>query len=57
MVKKDAINCGFDIEFPSFLVYSKKPEFFVLKILLPFASMQGKTLSYTKIMSMNWTYR
>lgn len=43
----DAINCGFDVGFPSFLVCSKKPGFFVLKILLPFASMQEKTLLYT----------
>lgn len=51
MAQTDAINCGFDVGFPSFLVCSKKPGFFVLKILLPFASMQGKTLLYTEIVS------
>lgn len=40
MAKTDAINCGLDVGFPSFLVCSKKPGFFVLKILSPFASVQ-----------------
>lgn len=52
MAKTDAINCVFDVGFPSFLVCSKKPGLFVLKILLPFASMQGKTLLYTEIASL-----
>lgn len=51
MAKTDAINCGLDVGFPSFLVCSKKPGFFVLKILSPFASVQWKTLLYTEIMS------
>lgn len=49
MAKTDAINCGFDVGFPSFLVCSKKPGSFVLEILLPFASMQGKTSLYTEM--------
>lgn len=52
MAKTDAINCVFDVGFPSFLVCSKKPGLFVLKILLPFASMQEKTLLYTEIASL-----
>lgn len=51
MAKTDAINCGFDVGFPSFLDCSKKPGFFVLKILLPFASVQWKTLLHTEIVS------
>lgn len=52
MVKTDAINCAFDVGFPSFLVCSKKPGLFVLKTLLPFASMQGRMLLYTEIASL-----
>lgn len=52
MAKTDAINCVFDVGFPSFLVCSKKPGLFVLKILLPFASMQGKMLLYIEIASL-----
>lgn len=51
MAKPDAINCGFDVGFPSFLVCCKKPGLFVLKILLPFASVPWKTLLSTEIVS------